>query len=192
MAELDSGPGAGEPKGATLPPLVAEDHWCAGCELSYPDITVERAVAMIDDIPVAARQAVHGVPAAKHRERPGRGTWSVTEYVCHLRDVYVTYTIRLHRARTEDRPRLEPMLNDLRARRFRYNERDVSAVLDELVACALGLVDEIARTGEADWDRLVTRLPGEERTARWLVRQAVHEGVHHVRDIRAVGAAVST
>ncbi|MDA3664686.1 hypothetical protein PFJ02_22105 [Mycobacterium xenopi] len=50
------------------------------------------------------------------------------EYVCHLRDVYLTYTIRLHRARTEERPTLEPTLNDLRARRFRYNDRDLTAI----------------------------------------------------------------
>jgi hypothetical protein len=82
------------------------------------------------------------------------------------------------------------MLNDLRARRFRYRERDVSPVLEELAVCAAGFCDEIART--RDWDRLVTRLPGEERTALWLVRQAMHEGVHHVRDIRAVGAAATS
>jgi hypothetical protein len=33
-------------------------------------------------------------------------------------------------------------------------------------------------------------LPGEQRSARWLVRQAMHEGVHHLADIRTVGAAV--
>jgi len=174
---------------SALPPLAAEDHRCADCELSYPDITVERAVASIRQIPTAARVAALAVPVLKRGERPTPGTWSVTEYVCHLRDVYVTYTIRLHRARTEDRPQLEPMLNDLRARRFRYNERDPSPVLDELTVCVAGFCEEIART--RDWDRLVTRLPDEQRTALWLVRQAMHEGAHHVRDIRAVGEAVA-
>jgi hypothetical protein len=191
VAELERDAGRSGPQRTALAPLAAEDHRCAGCHLSYPDITVERAIATINGIAVAAREAVNAVPAAKRRERPEPGTWSVTEYACHLRDVYVTYTIRLHRARTEDRPRLEPMLNDLRARRFRYNERDVTAVLDELASAADGFCDEIAGTAEADWDRVVTRLPGERRTALWLVRQAVHEGIHHVRDIRAVGAAVS-
>ena len=177
---------AGRP---SLPPLAAEDHQCADCELSYPDITAERAGASIREIPTAAREAALAVPVLKRCERPRPGTWSVTEYVCHLRDVYVTYTIRLHRARTEDRPQLEPMLNDLRARRFRYNERDLSPVLDELALSTAGFCEEIART--RDWARLVTRLPGEQRTALWLVRQAMHEGMHHVRDIRAVGEAVS-
>jgi hypothetical protein len=37
------------------------------------------------------------------------------------------------------------------------------------------------------WDRIATRLHGEQRTARWLVRQAMHEGVHHLADIRRIG-----
>jgi hypothetical protein len=40
---------------------------------------------------------------------------------------------------------------------------------------------------ERVWDRIATRLPGEDRTARWLVRQAMHEGVHHLGDIRRIG-----
>jgi hypothetical protein len=30
-------------------------------------------------------------------------------------------------------------------------------------------------------------LPDEDRTALWLVRQAMHEGVHHLGDIRRIG-----
>jgi hypothetical protein len=192
VTKSDTGPAGPEPHRELLPPLAAEDHRCEECELSYPDTTVEQAVASIRMIPAAARDAALAVPPGKRGRRPEPGTWSVAEYVCHLRDVYVSFTIRLHRARTEDRPQLEPMLNDLRARRFHYGERDVSPVLDELAVAAAGFCDEIARTGDRDWDRLVTRLPGEERTALWLVRQAMHEGVHHVRDIRAVGEAVQS
>ncbi|MBO1767309.1 hypothetical protein [Allobranchiibius sp. GilTou38] len=69
--------------------------------------------------------------------------------MCHLRDVCAAYTIRLHRARTEDEPvlepMLEPMLNDLRARRFRCN--DLDAVIAELQATATGFREEVARTG---------------------------------------------
>jgi hypothetical protein len=39
------------------------------------------------------------------------------------------------------------MFNDLRARRFRHNDCDIAATLDELAAAA-GFRDEVARTGE--------------------------------------------
>jgi hypothetical protein len=172
----------------SLPPLAAEDHVCADCPLSYADITPEAAVGIITALPQEVQAAVLAVPQSAHRIRPSPTAWSVTEYVCHLRDVYMTYTIRLHRTRTEERPSLEPMYNDLRARRFRYNERNLVAVLDELRAAAAGFCDEIART--QDWRRVATRLPSEERTALWLVRQATHEGMHHLGDIRQTGRQV--
>ena len=174
-----------------MPPLAGEDHVCARCRLSYRDVDVEHAVAVIDSIPAAVRAAVEGIAPESLRVRPGEGRWSVVEYVCHLRDVYATYTIRLHRARTEDRPVLEPMLNDLRARRFRYNDSGVEAVLDQLDATVAGFQDEVTRAGRDDWARVVTRLPGEERTARWLVRQAMHEGIHHLDDIHLTAEIVA-
>lgn len=181
---------AGEAAGTTLPPLAAEDHTCADCKLFYSDITIVQARDAIAELPAEVRASVITVPPEAHHIRPGPDVWSVTEYLCHLRDVYATYTIRLHRTHTEDRPVLEPMLNDLRAKRFRYNDHDVHAVLDQLAATAAGFCEEIDHVGGDDWSRMATRLPGEERTARWLVRQAMHEGVHHLNDIREAGRAV--
>jgi hypothetical protein len=167
-----------------IPPLVGEDHTCTECGLSYTELTIEAAMEIVRSVPVAVRAAITPVSPEALRRRPRRGTWSALEYVCHLRDVYTTSTIRVHRARTEDRPTLEPMLNDLRARRFRYNEYAVGGVLDELAACVSGFGAEISRLTASDWERTVARLPGELRTARWLVRQAAHEGRHHLHDIR--------
>lgn len=184
------------PEGASttdsLPQLAAEDHICSRCALAYSEILVEHAAEVIRAMPAAVREAVFAIPEHIRRLQPDPRVWSVTEYVCHLRDVYATYTIRLHRVRTEDRPALEPMLNNLRARRFRYNERHVVPILDELAANAAGFCEEIASTGPQDWDRVAIRRPGEQRSARWLVRQAMHEGVHHLADIHTVGTAAGT
>lgn len=97
--------------------------------------------------------------------------WSVIEY----------------RTRTEQRPTLEPMFNDLRANRFRYIDCDLAAMLNELEAASRGFCAEIACTDHDNWDRSATRLPAEQRIARWLVRQAMREGIHHLGDIRRIG-----
>ncbi|MGD1205922.1 DinB family protein [Mycobacterium seoulense] len=172
---------------APLPPLAAEDHVCAACAVSYPDIRVEDAIAIIAGLPDAVRDVVSAISPDARRVRSSPEVWSVAEYLCHLRDVYVSFTIRLHRVRTEQQPAWEPMLNELRARRFRYNDCDIDATLVELAAAAAGFRDEVARIQDEGWDRTGTRLPGEQRTARWLVRQAMHEGVHHLGDIRTIG-----
>jgi hypothetical protein len=189
-----------------LAPLAAEDYRCPSCALAYPEITVARASEVIRGLPAAVRAAVEEISPPARRRRPSPEVWSVAEYGCHLRDVYVTYTIRLHRTRTEHRPVLEPMLNDLRARRFRYNDCDLAAVLDELDVAAAGFLSEVDHTGvdhpgvdhtgvehilSECWERVASRRPGEVRTARWLVRQAMHEGVHHLDDIRRLGAELT-
>src|SRR5689334_11507877 len=125
-----------------LPPLAAEDHVCDACGLSYADLAIIDAVAEIRDLPDAVRAAVAAVPRDRRRLRPASDVWSVTEYVCHVRDVFVGFTIRLHRARTEDEPVVDPMFGDLRAVRFRYADADVDAVLDELAHAAAGFRDE--------------------------------------------------
>jgi DinB superfamily len=170
-----------------LPPLAAEDHVCDACGLAYADLSIADAVAELRQLPDAVRAAVDAVPADLRRLRPAPEVWSVTEYACHLRDVFVGFTIRLRRARTEDEPVVDPMFGDLRAVRFRYADADLGAVLDEIGRAAAGFRDEIGDTRREEWTRTIRRLPGEVRTATWIVRQATHEGRHHVRDIVHVG-----
>lgn len=167
-----------------LPPLPAEDHVCAECGFGYAEATAAEAETIIDSVPTRARSAA--LAALDPRQRPEPHIWSVLEYTCHLRDVYTASTIRLHRVRTEEAPTLEPMLNDLRTRRFRHNELDLVHVLAELRHNADGFLDEAARVRPDGWTRSATRLPGERRTALWFVRHAAHEGVHHVQDIEHV------
>ncbi|MHA6628395.1 DinB family protein [Pseudonocardia sichuanensis] len=172
-----------------VPPLAGEHHVCGECPMSYADTSVESATAALRGVPDEVRAAVSAVAPALRRTRPDATTWSVVEYACHVRDVFSTSTIRLYRTRTEDAPVHEPMLNDLRTVRFRHNEADLDAVLADLDAHLAGFLDEIAAT--TDWERVGRRRPDEVRTARWLVRHALHEARHHVHDIGAVGRAVS-
>ena len=172
-------------------PLLAwagEDHLCPDCMLDYQKLDLGAAMELIRQTPSEVRAVLEAIPLERLRRRPALEVWSVAEYTCHLRDVYVAYTIRLYRARTEDRPALEPMLNDLRAKSFRYNETDIEAVLDELRAAVDGCIEEASKFRPTDWQRTVTRRPGEQRTAMWLLRQAAHEGLHHLRDIVHIGS----
>lgn len=170
----------------SLPPLAPEDYMCATCEMAFLSLGVPDALAAISDVPHEVRNTVRGIAESHLRRRPTPDIWSVIEYVCHLRDVYATYTIRLHRARTEDSPSVEPMFSDLRAVRFRYAQLPLAPVLDELDDHIAGFCEEAATLAPADWQRTIARRPDEVRTASWLVRQALHEGRHHLADIRDV------
>ncbi|MBO0702517.1 MAG: DinB family protein [Candidatus Dormibacteraeota bacterium] len=171
-----------------LPPLAAEDHVCGLCGFSFAALGVEEARSLIEVLPERYRSAVAGMPDGALRRRPAPGVWSPIEYLCHVRDVYVSHLVRLYRSRTEEDPGVEPMFNDLRARRLHYDERDAGATLDELEAAVAGLLEESRRFQPDQWARTVHRLPGESRTARWLLRNAAHEGIHHLRDLSSPAA----
>jgi hypothetical protein len=173
------------------PAWAGEDHVCGSCHMAYAQITVDDAVQAIQALPARLRAAVDAVPSPARRQRPGPSAWSVAEYACHIRDVLISTTIRLHRGRTESAPAVDPMFNDLRAELFGYNQADLAAVLEETDAAVAGLCQEISRMNGPDWDRVVLRRPGEQRTTRWLVRQAMHEGLHHLADIAAVHASLT-
>lgn len=166
---------------AGVPPLAGEDHTCARCAMDFPTTGPDDVRAIVAEVPARARALVAEHPDAAWRV-PGDG-WNAAEYLCHVRDVFAVYTIRLHRARTEVDPPLESMLNDLRARRFDYAHAELALVVDQLGAHVRGFLAELDRVGDDAWDRPVHRYPGEQRTARWLTRQAAHEGRHHLDDI---------
>ena len=100
-------------------------------------------------------------------------------------DVLLTFAVRVHRGVVEDRPMLDPMYADWRAERFGYAGTRLEVLLAELSAAAQGFADEVRAVPDDAWDRTVVRRPEEERTVRWLVRQAAHECVHHLADVTA-------
>lgn len=175
----------------SLPPLPAEDHQCGECRFAYASVSVEAALQHIRAVPERVAEAVFGRSDDDLRARPSDNTWSALEYVCHVRDVFAVFTTRLYRTRVEDVPILEPMLNDLRVVRFRYNHRELRPVVGELADNVAGLLDEASRNSAPSWERVARRMPGEERSARWLIRQAAHEGLHHLGDIHQVLSRVS-
>ena len=75
-----------------VPPLAGEDHVCCECGVAYASIDVAAALEVIRAVPSAVGAVARSVPEAKVRLRPDEGTWSVLEYVYHLRDVYAVYT----------------------------------------------------------------------------------------------------
>jgi hypothetical protein len=162
------------------------DHVCGDCATKY-HVGLATALSRIADVPQATSRAVDLAPPDRWHDRPAPQLWSITEYACHLRDVFVVYTLRLHRARTEDGPDLEPMFNDLRAHWFRYNRRYLPGVLDELDDSVAGFSDEVSTFRDEDWARTAVRRD-DERSAGWMLRNVMHEGVHHVRDINQAAA----
>jgi DinB superfamily len=176
---------------ALLPPLAASDHVCLACSMAYADVTPADALAIVRTLPGQYRAIVVALPEEALRRRPDPTTWSVIEYVCHVRDVHVAFADRIRLALVADHPAFEPLGNDQRAERFRYHEANVAMTLDELELGADRFVELVATLGPDDWQRTARRLPGEDRDVLWMVRQTAHEGVHHLGDIEKVVSRLS-
>lgn len=162
-------------------------HVCGECGFAYgpdPASSIETVASAVADI---SRDCTATSDEAL-RERPVEGLWSAIEYFCHVRDVLMVTAMRLYRTRTEDSPELEPMLNDVRAKFFRYNDSSPDVVAVESVRGVEAVRYAATQYREEDWWREGRRL-GERRTARWLLQHAAHEVTHHKLDIRRVLAA---
>jgi len=167
-----------------LPPLFGEQHVCGACGLVYSELPVASALGLVAGVVVELSTLLPSVPEAVLRRRLRAGEWSALEYACHVRDVLLTFAVRVHRGVVEDRPALDPMYADWRSERFGYNAAAVADVVSGMRVAADGFVAEVNAVPEDAWDREVTRRATEPRTVRWLVRQAAHEAIHHRDDIR--------
>jgi DinB superfamily len=174
-----------------LPPLAPADHVCAACAMSYAATTPADAAAIVRQVPARYRAAFAGVADDVVRRRPDATTWSMIEYACHVRDVFVVFIDRITLALTEDRPTFAPLGNDDRAVRLRYDQADVATTLDDLAAAAARFADLIDTLDDDAWPRTASRRPGEERDVLWMARQTAHEGRHHLADVERVRDLVS-
>lgn len=173
-----------------IPPFPPEHHVCADCGLSYVDLTAPAAVAMVRTYPARYRRYLQGLPCPVLRRRPGPRTWSALEHSCHVRDIYHVYHGRVVRALTEADPVLAPMRNEERAERTGYNQQNLADVLGALKRNANRFAELAEEISVDQLGRTATRLPGERRSVLWLVRQAAHEGLHHLHDIAALTAGL--
>ena len=124
------------------------------------------------------------------RRRPDANTWSALEYTAHVADVLESMTPMLVEMVQKDDPRIpDPWDPDAQARDRNYNDMEPQEVLDWLARAANNAAetaggfsaDEWSRTGEFDYG---------QREVIDQLRNMVHEGVHHLRDVENVLRAV--
>ncbi|MDN4174159.1 maleylpyruvate isomerase N-terminal domain-containing protein [Nocardioides sp. SOB77] len=126
--------------------------------------------------------AVLGDPAA--RERPAAGTWSVTEYACHVRDVHRVFAERVALVLGEDGVRFENWDQDATAVEDRYDLQDPATVRVELLAAAEVAAAAYDAVPDDAWARRGVRSNGSAFTLDTLARYHLHDLVHHLWDVR--------
>jgi len=166
---------------------------CPECGFSYDLVAADTIAGRLRSFGPRFADALAGADPDVASRRPEPAVWSALEYACHIRDVFLIQRERAVLAQVEDNPRVARMNRDERVALCRYDAQAVPDVLDqvamaaELCALVFESLDEAARAR-----RLVYPWPAPtERDVTWVGRHAVHEGEHHLMDVRRVLAAVT-
>jgi hypothetical protein len=128
------------------------------------------------------------------RMRPSPDVWSALEYACHVRDVWLVQRDRAILALVEDRPSYPRMFRDERTYLAGYQREDAAEVAGELVMAA----NLMAKLFEGLDSHQLARLciynypEPAERDVAWLGHHTLHEGTHHLDDLRSVLARVAS
>lgn len=162
---------------------------CAECGFDADTVSVSDAIVALRSFSRRWRGAfaVAGDDEALLRRRLAPEVWSALEYAAHTRDMFAIHGSGMHRALTEDHPVFEwPEGVTEESVAAGYAALDPATVLDELSANAERVAARAERTDAGDWRRPAT-LPssdGGDVDALWFLHHCVHEGSHHLRDVK--------
>jgi hypothetical protein len=139
-------------------------------------------VGDVDDLVELVRRTT-----ADSRARPEPTTWSVLEYVCHVRDVLAVHRERVLVARRLERPVVTPMGIEERVDHDGYSEQSIIDVERQVIEAARLFANVLGRLGPDDWERTTVMhhsAGSSERSLRWVALHAGHEVRHHLLDVR--------
>jgi DNA segregation ATPase FtsK/SpoIIIE, S-DNA-T family len=166
---------------------------CAECGFSYELVQPDEVPGRLRALRSGFSAELSSADAAEASRRPEPAVWSALEYTCHVRDVLLVQRERMIVAQVEDVPAVARMHRDERVSLARYDAHPVPLVLDQLgMAAELCAVTFEALDAAGRARRLVYPWPEAiERDLGWVGRHVVHEGEHHLMDVRRVLAATA-
>ncbi|MEA3077974.1 MAG: hypothetical protein QOF60_2882 [Actinomycetota bacterium] len=154
---------------------------CPACGFDPDDVTPYDAAMTLRSFPRRWRSGLamnldDPDPEGILSGRPAPGQWTALEHAGHVRDVLHALDIRLQRVLREE----EPVLPETHVTPpSGANEQGMAVVLAALSVSADQLARTIEQTPSSAWSR-TGRRAGRTVSAIALVREAVHEGGHHL------------
>jgi DNA segregation ATPase FtsK/SpoIIIE, S-DNA-T family len=172
---------------------VTDGERCDECGYVYDDVDASDIAPRLRALGPSFAAVLSRESAERLRAHPLSDTWSALEYACHVRDVLGVQRDRVELMLREHEPAFTPMGREELVTREHYNDQDPAQVATELTDAAdrlaglfAGLTDaQLARTGLYNW-------PTQQlRSAAWVGRHTIHEGVHHRADMDRVLDAIA-
>jgi hypothetical protein len=163
---------------------------CAECGFDATLLTTADATTALRSLGRRWRGAFNehlgsDVPDDVLRRRPDPLTWSPLEYAAHTRDVLALLGHGLELILDGSRPVFPAIEPDPPGTDHGYNALDPERVLDSLERNATAMADRAARALPANFSRTAT-LGGEQVDAAWVLKHAVHDATHHLKDVERI------
>ena len=171
---------------------MAVSWTCPDCGLVYDSLAPQDAIQALRSFPRRYREVIGPFIDDEDvlQRRPDRSTWSALEYTAHVADILEAMTPQLVEIVQKDDPHTDdPLDQDARAVDRGYNDMEPRDVLDWLTRSANTAAETCAGFSPDDWSRKA-EFPYGQRELIDVVRNMVHEGVHHLRDVERVLRAV--
>lgn len=155
---------------------------CPECGLRAGDVDPRSVAGRVRDAVPRWRGVLERDDAAA---RPSPGTWSPSEYACHVRDVCDVFDERVRLMLDQDDPGFANWDQDATALERRYAEQDPATVAPELDAAAQRVASVFDQVPADAWDRTGRRSNGSVFTIGTLAQYFWHDVEHHLRDVGA-------
>ncbi|MEY2398156.1 MAG: hypothetical protein QOJ00_1330 [Actinomycetota bacterium] len=164
------------------------DAWvCPQCGLDYGTLHPPFAINTIKSFPRRYTEALAPASPSEDNEtvirtRPAPNVWSAIEYTAHVADLMDEFARTVQRMFDEDTPSIEFSDPDETAAKANYNDMPKDPLLERLKANCAALVAQAERVDANGWKRSA-HFGWGDRDLLTMLQNAVHEGVHHLRDI---------
>jgi hypothetical protein len=159
---------------------------CAECGYRHDSLGRAQIVLAVPALAEQHRELLCSVPPERLREHTRPGSWSATEYGCHVRDMLRIQRDRVILAQSRPTPEFASLRRDERAVQERYNDQDPVVVAAELVEAARLLAATLSGLPDPGWLRtgMYPWPEPAERTVEWIGQRTTHELAHHLFDER--------
>ena len=165
-----------------------EPERCAECGFDGEHLMTGDAITALRSMGRRWSELFKDVLEERLRRRPDPEVWSPLEYAAHTRDVIALIGRGMNEVLKGTEPSFPAVEPDPAGADHGYNALDPSEVLDRLAAEAERMADRASKALPEHWNRRATT-GGEPTDAAWMLRHAVHDASHHLRDVeRILGA----
>lgn len=136
--------------------------------------------AILRSTPAVLSYTLENIHPGMWNQRPVEGEWSLTEIICHLRDVDMEVNIpRLKKILTESNPFIPAAVTDPWAEERQYNNQDGVQALETFVNIRLEFLQLLERLATGEWGKPFRHaIFGPTPVSEMIKINAAHDRLH--------------